>query len=145
MPNVGLTEILVVLAIALLVIGPKKLPELGRSVGRAVREFRRASSTVQKELGLDDVADDVRHLRDEARKATDALNIKQQLGLDETVLGDPPDLDAPLEESAASDAPAYDQSDATASQTEGPGEPADADQAIEDRPEAPSNEETSAS
>jgi sec-independent protein translocase protein TatA len=40
MPNIGLPEILVVLAIALIVFGPKRLPELGRSLGRGIREFR---------------------------------------------------------------------------------------------------------
>lgn len=40
MPNVGLPELLVVLVIALVIFGPKKLPELGRSLGRGIREFR---------------------------------------------------------------------------------------------------------
>ena len=40
MPNIGPMEILVVLIIALVVFGPKRLPELGRSVGKGIREFR---------------------------------------------------------------------------------------------------------
>jgi sec-independent protein translocase protein TatA len=40
MPNVGAPELIVILVIALLVLGPKKLPEVGRSVGRGMREFR---------------------------------------------------------------------------------------------------------
>jgi sec-independent protein translocase protein TatA len=40
MPNVGLPEIAIVLIIALIVFGPKRLPELGRSLGRGIREFR---------------------------------------------------------------------------------------------------------
>jgi sec-independent protein translocase protein TatA len=40
MPNIGLPEILVVLVIALIVFGPKRLPELGRSLGRGIREFK---------------------------------------------------------------------------------------------------------
>jgi len=40
MPNIGPMEILVVLIIALVVFGPKRLPELGQSVGRGIREFR---------------------------------------------------------------------------------------------------------
>lgn len=40
MPNVGPLEIVVVLIIALIVFGPKRLPELGRSLGRGIREFR---------------------------------------------------------------------------------------------------------
>lgn len=39
-PNVGPMEILVVLIIALIVFGPKKLPELGNSLGRGIREFK---------------------------------------------------------------------------------------------------------
>jgi sec-independent protein translocase protein TatA len=40
MPNVGAPELIVILVIALLVLGPKKLPEVGRSVGRGMREFK---------------------------------------------------------------------------------------------------------
>jgi sec-independent protein translocase protein TatA len=40
MPNVGPLELIVVLAIALIVLGPKKLPEVGRSIGKGMREFR---------------------------------------------------------------------------------------------------------
>jgi sec-independent protein translocase protein TatA len=42
MPNIGLPEILIVLVIALVVFGPKRLPELGRSVGKGFREFKGA-------------------------------------------------------------------------------------------------------
>ena len=40
MPNVGAPELIVILVIALLVLGPKKLPEVGRSVGKGMREFK---------------------------------------------------------------------------------------------------------
>jgi sec-independent protein translocase protein TatA len=44
MPNVGPLELIVVLIIALVVLGPKRLPEVGRSVGKGMREFKDAIS-----------------------------------------------------------------------------------------------------
>lgn len=44
MPSIGPTELIVVLVIALIVFGPKKLPELGRSLGRGLREFKQSVS-----------------------------------------------------------------------------------------------------
>jgi sec-independent protein translocase protein TatA len=41
-PNVGPMELIIVLVIALIVLGPKKLPEFGRSVGKGMREFKGA-------------------------------------------------------------------------------------------------------
>jgi TatA/E family protein of Tat protein translocase len=56
--DIGLQEMLVIGVLALLVFGPSKLPELGRMVGRALREFRRASdefrSTVETNLHIND-------------------------------------------------------------------------------------------
>ena len=56
MPNIGPLEIVVILIIALVVFGPKRLPELGRSMGKGIREFK-SSLTGDKD---DD--DDVREL-----------------------------------------------------------------------------------
>ncbi len=42
MPNIGLPEMLIVLVIALVILGPKKLPDAGRSLGRGIREFKGA-------------------------------------------------------------------------------------------------------
>jgi sec-independent protein translocase protein TatA len=57
MPNIGPLEIVVILIIALIVFGPKRLPELGRSMGKGLREFKN-SLTSDK----DDDDDDVREL-----------------------------------------------------------------------------------
>ncbi|HVW18351.1 MAG TPA: twin-arginine translocase TatA/TatE family subunit [Solirubrobacteraceae bacterium] len=44
MPNIGAPELIIILVIALLVLGPKKLPEVGRSVGKGMREFKESLS-----------------------------------------------------------------------------------------------------
>ena len=49
MPNIGAPEIIIILVIALLVLGPKKLPEVGRSVGRGIREFKDSVSGNERE------------------------------------------------------------------------------------------------
>lgn len=56
--DIGLQELVVIFVIALLVFGPKNLPQLGRSLGRAMREFRRASdefrSTIETNLQMNE-------------------------------------------------------------------------------------------
>jgi sec-independent protein translocase protein TatA len=44
MPNIGPMELILILAIALIVLGPKKLPDAGRSIGKGMREFKDALS-----------------------------------------------------------------------------------------------------
>jgi Tat protein translocase TatB subunit len=48
--GIGMTELLVILVIGLLVLGPKRLPELARSLGRGLAEFRRASTDMRREF-----------------------------------------------------------------------------------------------
>jgi TatA/E family protein of Tat protein translocase len=50
MPQIGPAEILVILLVGLLVFGPKKLPEIGRQVGRGLHELRKFQDTVKGEL-----------------------------------------------------------------------------------------------
>ena len=48
--GIGATELIVIMVVALLVFGPKRLPELARSLGRGMAEFRRASSDLRQTL-----------------------------------------------------------------------------------------------
>jgi sec-independent protein translocase protein TatA len=64
--SVGPTELIIVLVIALLVLGPKRLPEVGRSVGRGMREFKDSLSGVSVR---DDDEDDVKPLKQTAKTA----------------------------------------------------------------------------
>ena len=45
-PQIGIAEIAIILIIALIVFGPRKLPDLGRSLGRGLREFREGVSSI---------------------------------------------------------------------------------------------------
>jgi sec-independent protein translocase protein TatA len=51
--NIGAPELIVILVIALLVIGPGKLPDVGSALGKSIREFRKASSDVQDATRID--------------------------------------------------------------------------------------------
>lgn len=53
MPNLGFPEILMIVLVGLLVFGPRKLPELGQSLGRALREFRQHTQLVTDEFQRD--------------------------------------------------------------------------------------------
>jgi len=48
--GIGTTELLVILGIALVVLGPRRLPDLARSLGRGLAEFRRASTDLRREF-----------------------------------------------------------------------------------------------
>ena len=56
--GIGMTELLVIFVIGLLVLGPKRLPELARSLGKGLAEFRRASTDMRREFM--DVAEEVK-------------------------------------------------------------------------------------
>jgi sec-independent protein translocase protein TatA len=58
--NLGVPELLVIFIVALIVFGPKKLPELGRSLGRGINEFKRASNELKNTLDEEIRADERR-------------------------------------------------------------------------------------
>ena len=56
--SIGMPELIIIFVIALIIFGPRKLPELGRSLGKSLAEFKRASnelkSTLEEEIRLED-------------------------------------------------------------------------------------------
>ena len=53
MPTPGPLELVIILVIALLVLGPGKLPDVGAALGKSIKEFRKASSDVQESIKVD--------------------------------------------------------------------------------------------
>lgn len=72
MLNVGPLELLVVLAVALIVVGPERLPELARSVGRVLRQFREVQDEVRSMVSSG-VDDDMRDAAADFRKVTGSI------------------------------------------------------------------------
>ena len=56
--SIGMPELIIIFVIALIIFGPRKLPELGRSLGKSIAEFKKASnelkSTLEEEIRLDE-------------------------------------------------------------------------------------------
>jgi len=65
--GIGMPEMLLILAIALIVIGPKKIPDLAKSLGRAMREFKKATNELKESIAIDEDLSDV-------KKAFDDIN-----------------------------------------------------------------------
>lgn len=71
--NVGMPELILILAIALLVFGPKKLPEVGRSIGKALREFKKATEEVTGRLEKDVEVSEFKGVHQEIRAGLNSL------------------------------------------------------------------------
>lgn len=93
--SLGVTEMAVIFVIALVVFGPKRLPELGRSLGSAMREFRRSLNEIQREL---EEADPVRPVKDEVNSILGPLKTG-----DTAAKTTPPQADPPPPERTGSD------------------------------------------
>jgi sec-independent protein translocase protein TatA len=57
--NIGPLELIIILVLALIVFGPQRLPEIGRTVGKSLREVRKASSELRQEFEVDLDDDDM--------------------------------------------------------------------------------------
>ncbi len=68
MPNIGFPELILILVIALLIFGPKKLPEIGKSIGKAISELRRASNELKETIEDEIRAEEIKNLRESLEK-----------------------------------------------------------------------------
>ena len=83
---IGMPELVIIMVIALIIFGPRKLPELGRSIGRSLNEFKRASnelrSTLDEEIRVEEQRSADRQKPPEAATSTpgDEAGIPRQTG-----------------------------------------------------------------
>ena len=68
MLGIGMQEIIIILVVALIVIGPKKLPDLAKALGRAMGEFRRAADDLKDNLDINGVREEKEKLMREFSK-----------------------------------------------------------------------------
>src|SRR5512139_2446135 len=75
--SIGPTELILIFIIALLVFGPKKLPEIGKTVGKAIREFKKASDEIkgriEEEIEASEIKDVARDIKSAAQDFRDEL------------------------------------------------------------------------
>ena len=104
--GIGMTELVVIFVIGLIVLGPRRLPELAKSLGRSMAEFRRASTDLRREFM--DVAEDARIMPEELPDLTDD---PPQAGIERpprATKPTPPSLEAQDDDAQDDEAPASD-------------------------------------
>jgi sec-independent protein translocase protein TatA len=87
--SIGMPELIIIFIIALIIFGPRKLPELGRSLGKSLAEFKRASNelknTLEEEIRLDEQRSSM-----DAAKAAEAARAATQAPVTATAQADEP-------------------------------------------------------
>jgi TatA/E family protein of Tat protein translocase len=97
MGQVGFSEMLIIFVVALLVFGPKKLPELGKSLGKGIREFRKATNELKSTW--EDQIRDIQAPLDDVKK--DINQVGQDMKTDLYKSIEPEQAEAPAPETSA--------------------------------------------
>ena len=75
--SIGMPELIIIFVIALIIFGPRKLPELGKSLGRSINEFKRASAdlqnTLEQEIKIEEQKEAAAKVRTEQDTASAAI------------------------------------------------------------------------
>ena len=107
--GIGMPELLVILVIALLVVGPKRLPDLAKTVGKGMAEFRKATEgateTLKETLRVDEIKQDVEEFKDSllSGKNHDAVKPPPPPVAEEKMAAASPPPDAAAKDAAAKD------------------------------------------
>jgi len=97
MGNIGFPEMVMIFVVALLVFGPKRLPELGKSLGRGLSEFRRASSDLKNSIEREIDAAEIEQSIADTQKATEKAKDEIKQSIAGTKVADTPVTDTPKE------------------------------------------------
>ena len=77
--NIGAAELILLLLIAFVVVGPKDLPKVARTLGRFVRYIRTMIEEVKRETGFDEVADELRGVERDVRQTIKEADVRPDL------------------------------------------------------------------
>lgn len=77
--NIGFTELLLILLVAFVVVGPKDLPKVARWLARAVKKSRRLINDIKKESGWDTIEKEVNEVRHDVKDAVKQGDISEEL------------------------------------------------------------------
>lgn len=77
--NIGFSELLLVMLVAFLVVGPKDLPKVARWLGRAVKKSRRLLNEIKKESGWDELEKEVRDVQHDVKDAVKQGDVSAEL------------------------------------------------------------------
>jgi len=77
--NIGAAELILLLLIAFVVVGPKDLPKIARALGRVVRYIRQMIQEIKKETGFDEVADELKGVERDVKQTFKSADIRPDL------------------------------------------------------------------
>lgn len=93
--TLGMPELILIFVVALLLFGPRKMPEIGKSIGRAMGEFRRASNEFKRTIEDEVAAEDIREVEKDLKEITRV--VKDPIGVSDLKESIKKSIDAPPE------------------------------------------------
>jgi sec-independent protein translocase protein TatB len=99
--GIGMPEMILILAVALIVIGPKKLPDLARSLGKAMGEFKKATSDLKESMQIDTELKEVKSAFNDIGKTESVKDSGEEDAPEKEKLADEAEIEIAEEDDAA--------------------------------------------
>ena len=80
--GIGMPELLLILAVALIVVGPKKLPNLAKNLGKGLSEFRRATDEIKSSIVENDTYKDITEIKSSIKETVESMKPEELLEVD---------------------------------------------------------------